>query len=584
MQEVLYRKWRPKNLDQVVGQEHMVKTLEYAIEQNRLSHAYLFCGPRGTGKTSTARILAKSINCKTPINTQPCDTCATCISFNKSDTLDLIEIDAASNRGIEDIRNIKEKIYILPTQGKFKIYIIDEAHMLTDPAFNALLKTLEEPPEHVIFILATTESHKLPLTIISRCQRFDFKRISMEIMITKLNQLCASENVTVSNEALQLISRKASGSLRDAENILEQAIISYGNSISETQISSFLELNTNNSEIDLITNLITKPIAEGLKIIINFSDSGGNIKQFNSQIVDVLRAVTLVKAGVNISSQGYSEEIQKQISKLSNLSTLESLSKITKIFSEPLLHTNETTSLNLELAFIQSHTLINQNSSPLKIPSHLQKSNENPQNSIPTENTPQKNHATNQPAVIQTNENPQNSIPTENTPQKNHATNQPAVIQTNENPQNSIPTENTPQKNHTTNQPTVIQTNENPQNSIPTENWKTILSKLRKKGSRFDLSALLRSTTERKVENDQITLTYSHISHLERMITELEHIDTKKIFENTFSQVLGKEFKIIHITNDQVNKNNNHQLQSPLVKAAMAKGAQILDTKEVTNE
>ena len=315
MQEVLYRKWRPKNLDQVVGQEHMVKTLEYAIEQNRLSHAYLFCGPRGTGKTSTARILAKSINCKTPINTQPCDTCATCISFNKSDTLDLIEIDAASNRGIEDIRNIKEKIYILPTQGKFKIYIIDEAHMLTDPAFNALLKTLEEPPEHVIFILATTESHKLPLTIISRCQRFDFKRISMEIMITKLNQLCASENVTVSNEALQLISRKASGSLRDAENILEQAIISYGNSISETQISSFLELNTNNSEIDLITNLITKPIAEGLKIIINFSDSGGNIKQFNSQIVDVLRAVTLVKAGVNISSQGYSEEIQKQISK-----------------------------------------------------------------------------------------------------------------------------------------------------------------------------------------------------------------------------------------------------------------------------
>ncbi|MBK16096.1 MAG: hypothetical protein CL770_05360 [Chloroflexi bacterium] len=556
MQEVLYRKWRPKNLDQVVGQEHMVKTLEYAIEQNRLSHAYLFCGPRGTGKTSTARILAKSINCKTPINTQPCDTCATCISFNKSDTLDLIEIDAASNRGIEDIRNIKEKIYILPTQGKFKIYIIDEAHMLTDPAFNALLKTLEEPPEHVIFILATTESHKLPLTIISRCQRFDFKRISMEIMITKLNQLCASENVTVSNEALQLISRKASGSLRDAENILEQAIISYGNSISETQISSFLELNTNNSEIDLITNLITKPIAEGLKIIINFSDSGGNIKQFNSQIVDVLRAVTLVKAGVNISSQGYSEEIQKQISKLSNLSTLESLSKITKIFSEPLLHTNETTSLNLELAFIQSHTLINQNSSPLKIPSHLQKSNENPQNSMPAKNTPQ----------------------------KNHTTNQPTVIQTNENPQNSIPTENTPQKNHTTNQPTVIQTNENPQNSIPTENWKTILSKLRKKGSRFDLSALLRSTTERKVENDQITLTYSHISHLERMITELEHIDTKKIFENTFSQVLGKEFKIIHITNDQVNKNNNRQLQSPLVKAAMAKGAQILDTKEVTNE
>ena len=503
MQEVLYRKWRPKNLNQVVGQEHIVKTLEYAIEQNRISHAYLFCGPRGTGKTSTARILAKSINCKIPINNQPCDTCATCISFNKSDTFDLIEIDAASNRGIEDIRNIKEKIYILPTQSKFKIYIIDEAHMLTDPAFNALLKTLEEPPKHVIFILATTESHKLPLTIISRCQRFDFKRISIEIMISKLNQLCESEKITVSNEALQLISRKASGSLRDAENILEQAIISYGNSISETQISSFLELNTNNSEIDLIIDLITEPISEGLKIIINFSDSGGNIKQFNSQIVEILRTVTLVKAGISTASQGYSEEIQKQISKLADLSTLESLSKITKIFSEPLLHTNETTSLNLELAFIQSHTLINQNSSPLKIPSPNHKSNKNSQTLIP---------------------------------------------------------------------------------SIPTENWQTILSKLRKKGSRFDLSALLRATTERKVENDQITLTYSHTSHLERMITELEQVNTKKIFDSTFSQVLGKEFKIIHITNDQANKNNNRQLQSPIVKAAMAKGAQILDTKEISNE
>ena len=534
MQEVLYRKWRPKNLNQVVGQEHIVKTLEYAIEQNRISHAYLFCGPRGTGKTSTARILAKSINCKIPINNQPCDTCATCISFNKSDTFDLIEIDAASNRGIEDIRNIKEKIYILPTQSKFKIYIIDEAHMLTDPAFNALLKTLEEPPKHVIFILATTESHKLPLTIISRCQRFDFKRISIEIMISKLNQLCESEKITVSNEALQLISRKASGSLRDAENILEQAIISYGNSISETQISSFLELNTNNSEIDLIIDLITEPISEGLKIIINFSDSGGNIKQFNSQIVEILRTVTLVKAGISTASQGYSEEIQKQISKLADLSTLESLSKITKIFSEPLLHTNETTSLNLELAFIQSHTLINQNSSPLKIPSPNHKSNKNSQTLIP-------------------------SIPTENTAEKNPTPDQPSVIPPNKNSQTLIP-------------------------SIPTENWQTILSKLRKKGSRFDLSALLRATTERKVENDQITLTYSHTSHLERMITELEQVNTKKIFDSTFSQVLGKEFKIIHITNDQANKNNNRQLQSPIVKAAMAKGAQILDTKEISNE
>ena len=513
MQEVLYRKWRPKNFKQVVGQEHIVQTLEYSIEQNRLSHAYLFCGPRGTGKTSTARILAKTINCKSLINNQPDDTCETCISFNKSDTLDLIEIDAASHRGIEDIRNIKENIYILPAQSKFKIYIIDEVHMLTDPAFNALLKTLEEPPKHVIFILATTESHKLPLTIISRCQRFDFKRISTETMITKLNKLCSSENVTASNQTLQLLSRKASGSLRDAENLLEQAIISYGNSISEIQISSFLELNTNNSEVDLITSLITKPIAEGLKIIINFSDSGGNIKQFNSQIIEFLRAITLIKAGVN-TSLGYGEEIQKQISKLSKLSTLESFSKITKIFSEPLLHNNETTSLNLELAFIQSHTLINENSNQRKI---------EPKNEKPKTNPSQ---------VASSEENTQNSS-------------------------SSI---------------------------IDLDTWKIILLKLRKKGSRFDLSALLRATTERKIEKNQITLTYSHTSHLERMITELENNKTKKIFVSTFSQVLGQEYEIIHITNDQINKNNNSQLRSPLVKAALAKGARILDTKGKTNE
>ena len=387
--------------------------------------------------------------------------------------------------------------------------------MLTDPAFNALLKTLEEPPQHVIFILATTESHKLPLTIISRCQRFDFKRISIETIIAKLNQLCVSENITISNEALQLIAKKSSGSLRDAENLLEQAIISYGNSISETQISSFLDLNTNNSEVDLVTSLITKNISEGLKIIIDFCDSGGNVKQFNNQIVELLRTITLAKAGVN-TAQIYNQDIQKHIIKLANLSKLESLSKITKIFSEPLLNNNESNSLNLELAFIQCHSLIHKDS--------------------------------NQTNIIQENHN-----------SKNPQSNQQNTAVVNEKNQNLTP-------------------------AITTENWKTILSKLRKKGSRFDLSALLRATTERKIENNEIILTYSHASHLERMITELEQIDTKKIFNTTFSQVLGKEFKIVHTTNVENNKNNHHQLKSPLVKAALAKGAQVLDAKEISNE
>ncbi|MEK7214679.1 MAG: DNA polymerase III subunit gamma/tau, partial [Chloroflexota bacterium] len=192
---VLYRKWRPQTLSQVVGQEHVTRTLLNALATSRVSHAYLFCGPRGTGKTSTARILAKAVNCTTDGKGEPCTTCPMCLSIAEGRALDLIEIDAASNRGIDDIRGLREKINFAPAEARYKVYVVDEVHMLTDPAFNALLKTLEEPPPYAIFILATTEVHKVPVTILSRCQRFDFRRIAQRALQDYLARICGTESI-----------------------------------------------------------------------------------------------------------------------------------------------------------------------------------------------------------------------------------------------------------------------------------------------------------------------------------------------------------------------------------------------------
>jgi len=219
--QVFYRKWRPQTLTEVVGQEQVTRTLLNALISERVSHAYLFCGPRGTGKTSTGRILAKAVNCLTNGKGEPCNTCDICQAVTDGRALDVIEIDAASNTGVDDIRALREKVNYAPNQAKYKVYIIDEVHMLSNNASNALLKTLEEPPPNIIFVLATTEAHKILPTIMSRCQRFDFRRVSQKDIIFKLNRICISEGINIEPETLKLIAKSASGSLRDAENLLE---------------------------------------------------------------------------------------------------------------------------------------------------------------------------------------------------------------------------------------------------------------------------------------------------------------------------------------------------------------------------
>jgi len=246
---VTARKWRPQKFSEVVGQEHIMTTLKNAIKDERIAHAYLFTGPRGVGKTTTARILAKTLNCLNPVNYEPCNECEMCKAIKAGQLFDIIEIDAASNRGIDEMRTLRESVKYPPTKGKYKVYIIDEVHMLTKESFNAFLKTLEEPPSQTIFIFATTDAHKVPLTIISRCQRFDFRRIEMDTIKSLLNKIADSEKIEIDDKTLTLIARKADGALRDAESYFDQVVSFCGNppdgragKIDSTTVSKILNL------------------------------------------------------------------------------------------------------------------------------------------------------------------------------------------------------------------------------------------------------------------------------------------------------------------------------------------------------
>ncbi len=254
----LYREWRPQNFSQVIGQEHVCRTLKNAVQVERIAHAYLFCGPRGTGKTSTARILAKALNCQSLVGGEPCDNCPSCQSITKGVSLNVIEMDAASHRGIEEIRDLRQKVGMAPSGGRYKVYIIDEVHMLTGEAFNALLKTLEEPPAHAVFILATTEAHKVPLTIVSRCQRFDFRRLNCSLIKDHLGEVAKAKNWSVEDEALELISRQASGALRDALGLLDQA-------------ASFADGQITRQDVELLTGALGD---EELEMIITAAAQG----------------------------------------------------------------------------------------------------------------------------------------------------------------------------------------------------------------------------------------------------------------------------------------------------------------------
>ena len=297
MNKALYNKWRPLKWDDVVGQQHIIQTLRNSITGNHVVHAYLFAGPRGTGKTTTARLLAKAVNClnENPAN-RPCNECAHCRAVNEGHFLDLIEIDAASNTGVDDIRDLREKINFSPNQGTYKVYIIDEVHMLSTAAFNALLKTLEEPPAHAIFILATTEMHKIPATVLSRCQRHEFRRVPVVDITAQLKRIVEAEKLVAEPEALMLIARQSAGGMRDAISLLDQ-MASTGKEITIDLTQNILGTATNQTVIALVSAVLDREPATGMKALHAALDSGTDPRLLARQVVDYLRALLLLQMG-----------------------------------------------------------------------------------------------------------------------------------------------------------------------------------------------------------------------------------------------------------------------------------------------
>ena len=290
-----YRKWRPQTFSEIIGQEYVVQTLENAISKNRISHAYIFCGPRGTGKTSLARIFAKALNCVNGPTSKPCNKCDNCVSISNGNNMDVIEIDAASNRGINEIRELREKVKYLPTALLKKVYIIDEVHMLTTEAFNALLKVLEEPPEHVIFIMATTEPHQVLATIMSRCQRFDFYPIPQDKIRKRLKDVSTSEDITINDSALNLIAKYADGSLRDADGILEQLSSLGENNITVDDVSSLLGVIDIEMLFELANILIEKNLNQALLFVHRIISGSVNLKVFVSEFLDHLYNLYVIR-------------------------------------------------------------------------------------------------------------------------------------------------------------------------------------------------------------------------------------------------------------------------------------------------
>ncbi len=296
--QALYRRWRSQTFDELIGQEHVTQTLRNALRDGRIAHAYLFTGPRGTGKTSMARLLAKAVNCIHPDPEQrPCNSCEICGAIMRGSLLDLIEIDAASNRGIDEIRDLRDKVNFSPSQARYKVYVIDEVHMLTPEAFNALLKTLEEPPPHVIFVLATTEPHKIPDTVLSRCQRFDFRRIPSYKIVERLAFILEQEDRRAEQGALEMIARSAEGCMRDAISLMDQLLSYGGDVITESQVQAVRGTISGQAIVTLADFLVAGDAASGLALINQMASEGIDLRQLAIQLVAHLRSVLLCRVG-----------------------------------------------------------------------------------------------------------------------------------------------------------------------------------------------------------------------------------------------------------------------------------------------
>lgn len=332
----LYRKWRPDTFEEVKGQDHVVTTLKNQIINNRIGHAFLFCGTRGTGKTSIAKLFAKAVNCEHPVNGSPCNTCAACRAIADGSSMNVIEIDAASNNGVDNIRQIREEVQYSPSEGKYKVYIIDEVHMLTQGAFNALLKTLEEPPSYVIFILATTESHKIPITISSRCQKYEFRRISVETISDRLMELLGREEIEAEKKAVEYISKAADGSMRDALSILDQCIaFNIGRKLTYENVLDTIGAVDIDVFAKLLDSVIRLDVVEAINLVDEVVWQGRELSRFVSEFTWFLRNVLLIKVSPDADKKlDMSAENLARMNELAEQIDTDTLIRYIHIFSD----------------------------------------------------------------------------------------------------------------------------------------------------------------------------------------------------------------------------------------------------------
>ena len=548
MSEVLYRKWRPRSLSEVVGQDTVTKTLRQAVSSGRLAHAYLFCGPRGTGKTSTARILAKAVNCLHPVDGEPDNECDRCHAIIEGRALDMIEIDAASNRGIDDIRDLSDKINFMPSEFRYKVYIVDEVHMLTEQAFNALLKTLEEPPDHALFILATTEVHKVPLTVVSRCQRYDFRRLSLETISDKLAELCTAEEVETGRDALDLIARHSTGSLRDAENLLEQAVVSYGSPLTVDQVSDMLELSGDEDALDLCEHLVNRNVSEGLSVINRVATQGADLRQLQRAVTEFLRVVMLTSAGAGDHS-GYSDETAARLSKMSGAADQRHVLAALRAFAEVDMRRDTSSPLPLELALMEA-------SVERAVERQAQQSNR-PAAQPSRPRTP--------------------SAPTPSSyQQKPPSTAARGAPRPREPAGQSAPGRSQPSRTDA-NGPLPVQ----PDQRL-TAAWPGMLRALRNTGQRFKLGPLLNSSRGYDLQDNRIIVRFAHSSHIERIREETGNPAVNRELKDVISQTMGGDYELVaELQSDEGGLNIRQANQNHLVRAAQAMGARVVQKVKI---
>ena len=532
--QVFYRKWRPQTLAEVVGQEHVTQTLRHALERGKVAHAYLFCGPRGTGKTSTGRILAKAVNCLQNGQGEPCNSCELCLAIAEGRALDVIEIDAASNRGIDEIRDIRERVNYAPGEARYKVYIIDEVHMLTEAASNALLKTLEEPPPYIIFVLATTEPHKVLPTIMSRCQRFDFRRLSQSAVVSRLEYICQQEGISIEPGALHLIARSASGSLRDAENVLEQLVTYYGPESGLEQVRSLLGFSSDLRARELAHHIVIGDITAGLATINGVANDGVDLRQFQRELVQYLRDLLLVKAGSTEAVDLPPEELE-EIRRLAAQTSLRKITESVKRFSRLDLRQDTSSTLPLELALVECA----QFEEIATIP-------------------PQKTRVRAEERVP---------------PPRVEATVKAA-------PATQQPVETGTLETETMESQPVTPLSTSPELDYVRSRWRDVIEALRGTGSRGNLDALLRSACEPVgLEGDTIVLGFYYQFHKEK----IEDPKYAHLVENKINQVLGTPYKVSCILTPKEKKASNQSaVKGHLVRAAQEMGARIINVEEAT--